>query len=78
MVECKYKNRCISHPEKCGSCTNNIGKCDYYQPMPYPNWWPWPWYPYPWYQQPVWYSSNDTQQSSGDYYSNNSDVPVTC
>jgi hypothetical protein len=78
MVECKYKNRCISHPEKCGSCVNNLGKCDYYQPMPYPNWWPWPWYPYPWYQQPVWYSSNDTQQSSGDYYSNNSDVPVTC
>jgi len=80
MVECKYKNRCTSYSEKCESCANNFGKRDYYQPMPYP-WWPA--YPiYPWYQQTnIWCTSTTgTQQSDGkcDYYSNNSDVPVTC
>jgi hypothetical protein len=46
-VKCGFKDKCVSYPNKCGSCTNNESKRDYYSPYyPYiPNY---PWY-YPYY-----------------------------
>lgn len=80
-VNCQYMDKCLSFKKKCGSCANNWNaRRDYYQPMPYPHWWPcnpWPWYPQP----NIWYTSvTGVQQSDGkcDYYSNNTDVPVSC
>jgi hypothetical protein len=80
-IECRYRDKCTSYPDKCGSCANNEGKRDYYVPRPYPN--PW-WWPYTWpYTNPpyIWYTTSVTQCSGkSDYYttSNAQDVPVTC
>jgi hypothetical protein len=79
-VDCPYSAKCLSFKKKCGSCVYNRNlKQDFYSPMPnpYPYWWPWN----PWYQvQPAvtWITNVTSQTGKCDYYSNNSDVPVTC
>lgn len=50
-ITCPYKDKCASHPTKCGTCSRNTGKRDYYRPRrdwytPY-----YPYYPY-WKPQP--------------------------
>ena len=43
-IICPYKDKCTSHPNKCGTCSRNTGKRDYYQPRRdwytpyYPQW----------------------------------------
>ena len=65
-VECNYKGKCTSYPQKCGSCKHNTGKRDYYEPDFGPYWrryYPW----YPWGEPYVWYTS-----TSGTYTQDNS------
>ena len=52
-IQCPYKDKCTSHPHKCGTCSRNTGKRDYYKPRRdwYTPYYPhWEWYPpYTWY-----------------------------
>lgn len=46
-VECRYKHKCTSYPDKCDNCANNFGKRDYFKPDYdpwYPGTRPWPWH----------------------------------
>ena len=61
-VDCCYKNRCTSYPNRCGSCINNKGKRDYYQP----DYWPWHRY-YPWYPEPYWVTTTCTYTQDNNY-----------
>lgn len=65
-VVCIYKDKCTSHPQWCGTCTNNTGKRNYYKPDSVP-WYPIPWYPwYPYYPTITWHIQETTPSSN--YY----------
>jgi len=54
-VDCSFKDKCSSHPNKCNSCRRNMTKKDYYVPEDY--YIPIPYYPT--YEWPyVWYEND--------------------
>ena len=71
-IECSYKNKCTSHPHRCGSCSRNKGKRDYYRPRK----WDWytPYYPQ-WTTYPIWCGNT----TAGDNYTDSNEyTTATC
>ena len=64
-IECPYKDKCTSHPTKCGTCSRNTGKRDYYRPR---RDWYTPYYPhYPqWRYYPYWTTAGDNNTLDWD------------
>ena len=71
-IECQYKQKCISYPHKCNTCSNNKAlKKDYY--VPENPWYPWyppytPPYTYPYYW---WITVDFTCDDKRDFYTTN-------